>query len=111
MLDKTKMRLLTAIIAATAAASSTSAFTSTRTTVQSRSRSSRQSFTSTRLAVNDDDTNSADAVSSRRSVLTAAASAIGTAALLSVSVGSPAPASARLEAVNRPDLLPSERGQ
>ena len=45
----------------------------------------------------------------RRSILTTAASAISTAALLSVS--SPQPASARLEAVNRPDLLPTESGK
>ena len=47
--------------------------------------------------------------SDRRSLLTTAASAISTAALLSVVA--PQPASARLEAVNRPDLLPSESGK
>jgi len=47
--------------------------------------------------------------SDRRSILTTAASAISTAALLSVAT--PQPASARLEAVNRPDLLPTESGK
>ena len=47
--------------------------------------------------------------SDRRSLLTTAASAISTAALLSVAA--PQPASARLEAVNRPDLLPTESGK
>ena len=46
----------------------------------------------------------------RRSVLKTAASAISTAALLSVAT-TPEPASARLEAVNRPDLLPAESGK
>ena len=46
----------------------------------------------------------------RRSVLKTAASAISTAALLSVAT-TPEPASARLEAVNRPDLLPTESGK
>jgi hypothetical protein len=49
-----------------------------------------------------------DFSSDRRSVLTAAASAVSAAALMSVAA--PQPASARLEAVDRPDLLPSEKG-
>jgi len=49
--------------------------------------------------------------SSRRSVLSSAAAATLSAVALSASVGFPMPASARLEAVNRPDLLPKEPGQ
>jgi len=52
---------------------------------------------------------SSASASDRRSLLTTAASAISTAALLSVAA--PQPASARLEAVNRPDLLPTESGK
>lgn len=48
-------------------------------------------------------TDSSDLESSRRNVLT---SIVASAAVL----GSPLSASARLEAVNRPDLLPSEKG-
>lgn len=45
--------------------------------------------------------------SSRRSILSTAAVALSTAAALTID---PQPSQARLEAVNRPDLLPSESG-
>lgn len=45
--------------------------------------------------------------SSRRSILSTAAVALSTAAALTIE---PQPSQARLEAVNRPDLLPSESG-
>ena len=86
----TKMRVLPALVAASAAASALAfqpAATERPTTALSES-----------------------AAADRRSVLKTAASAISTAALLSVAT-TPEPASARLEAVNRPDLLPAESGK
>ena len=87
-LGNSKMRVLPALIAASAATSALAfqpAATERPTTALSAS------------------------AADRRSILTTVASAISTAALLSVST--PQPASARLEAVNRPDLLPTESGK
>mmetsp|Transcript_21790 Transcript_21790/g.32306 ORF Transcript_21790/g.32306 Transcript_21790/m.32306 type:complete len:237 (+) Transcript_21790:89-799(+) len=53
--------------------------------------------------------NMAASESSRRSVLSTASKALSTAALLTIA--NPAPSQARLEPVNKPDLLPSDPDQ
>ena len=88
-----KMRVLPALVAASAATSALAfqpAATERPTTALSAS--------------------AAAGIDRRSVLLKTAASAISTAALLSVAT-TPEPASARLEAVNRPDLLPTESGK
>ena len=97
------MRVLPTILAATAACSCVSAFT-----VKVADQKTFTTSTAISALTSPTDVDGAT-TSNRRSILKTAASAISTAALLTVS--NPQPASARLEAVNRPDLLPTEPGQ
>jgi hypothetical protein len=90
------MRVLPALIAASAATSPVLSFQPDR--VLPGGTATERRTTSLSASASD-----------RRSILTTAASALSTAALLSVAA--PRPASARLEAVNRPDLLPTESGK